>query len=314
MVETLKKGLISGLSTTWALGKIIFPITLLVTILQHTPVLQWVIKAVSPLMNLIGLSGDAAIPLVLGYVLNIYAAIGAILTLDFTVKEVFILAMMLSFCHNLLVETSVAAKVGVKVWLVLLVRLGLSILAAIVIHFFWNGGTELATYGFVPASNEHFTSWWAIFLNGLETASIGILQLAMVVFPLMIGIQILKDLKWLDTFSRWMGPVTRMLGMKENTTMTLAAGILFGLAFGAGVMIEAAKEDDVEKKDLTLAIIFLVACHAVVEDTLIFIPLGIPVWPLLVIRIFVAVLLTMAISRTWNKFTQGKRKEASYGH
>ena len=51
-------------------------------------------------MSIFGLSGDAAIPLVLGNFLNLYAAIGAILTLDLTVKEVFIIAVMLSFSHD----------------------------------------------------------------------------------------------------------------------------------------------------------------------------------------------------------------------
>ena len=53
-------------------------------------------------------------------------------------------------------------------------------------------------------------------------------------------------------------------------------------------MIQAVQEDGVSKKDATLVFIFLVACHAVIEDTLIFIPLGIPVWPLLLIRVITA--------------------------
>lgn len=83
--------------------------------------------------------------------------------------------------------------------------------------------------------------------------------------------------------------------------MTMVAGLTIGLAYGAGVMMKAVEEDGVSKKDLTLAFIFLVACHAVVEDTLIFIPLGIPVWPLLVIRLISAILLTAAISYIWRK-------------
>ena len=108
LVESSKKGIMVGLKTTWTLGKIIFPVTLIVALLQHTPILPWVIKLITPLMNLIGLSGDTAIPLVLGNFLNLYAAIGAILTLDLTVKEVFIVAVMLSFSHNMLIESSVA--------------------------------------------------------------------------------------------------------------------------------------------------------------------------------------------------------------
>jgi hypothetical protein len=307
----LQRGLVVGLQTTWTLGKVIFPITLIVSILQHTPVLQWVIQLVTPFMKWIGLPGDAAIPLVLGNLLNLYAGIGAILTLDLTVKEVFILAIMLSFSHNLLVESTVASRTGVRIALMIIVRLSLAIIAAILIHHLWQGGREAAQYGFVSNSPEQLTSWTAIFLAGLKKAVLGIVQLAMIVIPLMIGIQILKERKWIHIFSRWMAPVTKLLGMKENTSLTLAAGLVFGLAYGAGVMIQAVKEDGVSKRDLTLAFIFLVSCHAVVEDTLIFVPLGIPVWPLLVIRLGTAVLLTMFIGIIWNRVEDRKRKEAA---
>lgn len=310
MLETIKKGLAVGVKTTWTLGKIIFPVTLIVSLLQHTPILQWLIRFVTPLMKWIGLPGDAAIPLVLGNFLNLYAGIGAILTLHLTVKEVLILAVMLSFSHNLLVEVTVAGKVGVNVMLAVAVRVSLAIVSAFFIHLAWQGGNDIAQYGFISNSGEQFTSWSDVILAGVQKAFVGIVQLAMIVIPLMVGIQMLKDLKWLDVFSRWMAPVTKALGMKENTSMTLAAGLLFGLAYGAGVMIQAVKEDGVSKKDVTLAFLFLSACHAVVEDTLLFVPLGIPVWPLLLIRLTTAIILTVAASFTWNRIVQTRRKEA----
>ncbi|MFE8696551.1 nucleoside recognition domain-containing protein [Cytobacillus sp. FJAT-53684] len=312
LVESSKRGIKVGLKTTWTLGKIIFPVTLIVALLQHTPVLPWVIKLITPLMNVIGLSGDAAIPLVLGNFLNLYAAIGAILTLDLTVKEVFIIAVMLSFSHNLFIESSVAIKVGVRLWIVVAVRLGLALLSAIIINLLWHGGSEMAKYGMIPAKAEEINGWGSVLLDALQKAGLGIFQLAIIVIPLMIVIQILKDLKWLDVFSKWMAPVTRLLGMKENTSTTLAAGLLFGLAYGAGVMIQAVKEDGVSKKDVTIAFIFLVACHAVIEDTLIFVPLGIPVLPLLLLRLGVAILLTLIVAFIWNRTDMEKRKEASY--
>jgi hypothetical protein len=312
LVDTLKRGFVVGLKTTWTLGKVIFPVTLIVTLLQYTPVLGWLINLITPIMGWFGLSGEGAIPLVIGNFLNLYAAIGAILTLDLTVKEVFILAVMLSFSHNLIIESTVAAKVGIKIWIVVCVRLGLAFLSAFIINIVWQGGGELAKYGLITKSDEHVSGWFNILLEGLEKASIGIFQLAIIVIPLMVVIQVLKDLQWLAVFSRWMSPVTRLLGMKENTSTTLAAGLVFGLAYGAGVMIQAVKEDNVSKKDLTLAFIFLVACHAVVEDTLIFISLGIPVLPLLLIRLVVAILLTITVAFIWNRVNHTSRKEATY--
>ncbi|MCQ6275703.1 nucleoside recognition domain-containing protein [Bacillus sp. V3B] len=314
MIHTVKRGLMVGLRVTWTLGKIIFPITLLIALLQHTPILPWIIEKIAPLMNIFGLSGDAAIPLVLGNFLNLYAGIGAILTLDLTVKEVFIIAVMLSFSHSMLIESGVAIKTGVKLWVVLVVRIGLAVSSALVINFVWQGGSDVAQYGLIPSQNEAVvTGWFQIGMDALQQALIGVAQLAIIVFPLMVGIQILKEKKWLDVFAKWMGPVTRSLGMNENTSTTLAAGLLFGLSYGAGVMIQAVREDGVSKKDLTIAFIFLGSCHAVVEDTLIFIPLGIPVLPLLIVRLGIAILLTATVAIIWNKSEVAKaRKEITY--
>ncbi|MDQ0254572.1 hypothetical protein J2S74_001951 [Evansella vedderi] len=313
MVKSWKEGLKVGLQTTWTLGKIIFPITLIVTILGHTPVMDWLTRVLSPLMGYIGLSGEAAIPLVLGNVLNLYAAIGAILTMELTVKEVFILAVMLSFSHNLFVESAVAKQVGVKIWIMLVVRIGLALFSAWVINLFWQGGGEIAKYGLVPSGGgETVSGFGAIVFQGVESAFFGILQLAFIVIPIMIFIQFMKDLKWLDVFSKWMSPFTRVLGVRENTSTTLAAGLVFGLAYGAGVMIQAVKEDGVSKKDIYLVMIFLVACHAVIEDTLLFAPLGIPLWPLLLIRLVTAIVLTIAVAIIWNRIekNKGDRKES----
>ncbi|MBU9722247.1 MULTISPECIES: nucleoside recognition domain-containing protein [Bacillaceae] len=315
MKKTLINGLKVGLQTTWTLGKIIFPITLIVTILGYTPVMGWLTSLLAPLMGFIGLSGEASIALVLGNVLNLYAAIGAILTMDLTVKEVFILAVMLSFSHNLFVESAVAKQVGVKIWIVLLVRIGLALFSAWLINLVWQGGGEIAKYGLVPSSDgEQVTGWGAIVLQGVESAFFGILQLAIIVIPIMVFIQVMKDLKWLEVFSRWTAPFTRVLGIRENTSTTLAAGLVFGLAYGAGVMIQAVKEDGVSKKDIYLVMIFLVACHAVIEDTLLFAPLGIPLWPLLLIRLVTAIILTMAVALIWNRLEKnGKLSTSSLG-
>ncbi|TSB46604.1 nucleoside recognition domain-containing protein [Alkalicoccobacillus porphyridii] len=317
----LKRGLLSGLSTTWTLSKVIFPITLFITILGYTPILHWLASALSPLMKVIGLSGEAAIPLVIGNALNLYAGIGAILSLDLTVKEVFILAVMLSFSHNLFVESAVAAKVGLRMSVILAVRIGLALVSAFVINLVWQGGGEQAVYGFGSSSHAaaptpETMSWLAIVWEGIAAGITGILQLALIVIPLMMVVQIMREKNWLKAIANSLSPLTNLIGVEKNTSITLASGLTIGLAYGAGVMIDAVKEDKVKKKDLYIVFIFLVACHAVVEDTLVFLVLGIPVWPLLLIRVVTALLLTIAISRIWNQYDkkQSKQTEETYAH
>lgn len=308
-MNTLKRGVLTGLSTTWELGKIVFPITVIVKILQYTPILPWIIELLTPLMRWIGLPGEAAIPLVMGNFVNIYAAIGAILSLDLTVKHVFILAMMISFSHNLFIESSVAAKLGLKLWIIVCIRFGLAVFSAVLINLLWKGGGEPAQYGLISSSNEVLTGWDQILLSSVQGAVLGVLQIAMIVIPIMVFIQILKDFNWLDSISRWLSPMTRFLGMKENTSMTLAAGLVFGLAYGAGVMLQSYRENGVSQRDMYLATIFLVSSHAVIEDTLVFIPLGIPVWPLLLLRLSVAACLTALVARLWNPPTPLAQRE-----
>ena len=299
--STLKDGLQVGLKTTWSLGKIIFPITLLVTILQFTPILPWLVDLVEPIMHLFGLRGEAAVPIVLGNALNLYAGIAGIISLELTVKEVFIIAIMISFAHNLFIETAVAIKVGVKLWLVLVVRLGLAAIAGISINLFWTGGTEIAQYGLTPQAQFVPEGFVQILLLGLEKAAFGVLQLALIVIPLMLFVQFIKDRNYLERFSKGVAPFTKLIGVKPNASMTLVAGFLIGLAYGAGVMIQAVQEDNVSKRDITLAFIFLMACHAVIEDTLLFLPLGIPIWPLLIIRFCTALVLTITVSILWKR-------------
>lgn len=313
MFGIVKRGFLHGLHVSWTLGKIVFPVTIFVMILQHTPVLPAIIKWIEPVMNVLGLPGEAAMPLVLANALNLYAGIGAIVSLEFTVKEVFILAIMMSFSHNLFIESAVASKVGVSWWLITGIRVGLALVTAFFINLVWQGGSELAQYGLISTSEVVLNGWSEIILHSFQTALIAVLQLALVILPLMIVIQFLREKGWLAALSNRFAPFTKLMGMEKNTSMTLVTGLTIGLAFGAGVMIQAVQEDGVSRKDTLLALIFLVTCHAVIEDTVIFIPLGIPVWPLLVIRLVMAIVLTMTIAFIWNRI-DSRRKEVYYEH
>ncbi len=307
--QTWHNGLRSGVRTSWVLSKIIFPVTFIVTILQYTPLLGLIERLFEPIMKWFGLSGEAAISLALGFMLNLYAAIGAILSLDLTVKEVFILAIILSFSHSLFVETALCKRIGISGTVVVAVRLLLAFSSAIVIHLVWQGGGEPAQYGLIAPEKPIDPTWVIILYYGLKTAFMGILQLIMIVLPLMFGIQILKDLNILSKLARLLRPITRLLGVSERTSITLLAGLMFGLSFGAGVIIQQAEEGNFSKRDLYLLLIFLVGCHAVVEDTLIFLPLGINVIPLLVIRIFVAFMITVIVARLWERFAKSPGSE-----
>ena len=132
LVTSLKNGFKKGLETTWMLAKIVITVYFFVTFLGHTPVLDFMAKIFEPFMNFFNLPGEAAIVLVMGNMLNIYAAIGAIKALSLTPFEVTVIALMLSFSHSLFMETAVVKKLNVSASKVVLMRLSLMILAGFI--------------------------------------------------------------------------------------------------------------------------------------------------------------------------------------
>ena len=128
---SLGRGWRLGLDTTWMLVKITLPVYVAVSLLGATPALGWVARACEPLMGLFGLPGEAAMVLVVGNALNLYAAIGAMKALSLTHAQVTILALMLSFSHNLFVETALCRKLGLSIPLVVGVRLLLAVAAGL---------------------------------------------------------------------------------------------------------------------------------------------------------------------------------------
>lgn len=133
-IETFHRGLMKGLITTWELGKVVVPVYILVTFLKHTPVLDWIAAICAPAVSCLGLPGEASLALVLGNVLNIYAAIGVITTLALTHKQITILAVMLLLSHSIFIETAVSRRIGINPWFVALTRLGLSVAAGLILN------------------------------------------------------------------------------------------------------------------------------------------------------------------------------------
>ena len=135
--DTLRRGFMSGLNITLELSRILVPIYFIVTFLKHTPIIDWISILFAPLMGLFGLPGEAAIVLVMGNVVNLYAAIGAMASLALSIKEITILAIMLSFCHSLLVETVLAKKIGLSAVKVIAVRVALAVVSGIAFNLFF---------------------------------------------------------------------------------------------------------------------------------------------------------------------------------
>jgi len=131
LASSLKKGLRAGVETTWMLVKITLPVYLAVFFLGHTPVLEHLARLLEPAMRVFRLPGEAALVLVIGNALGLFAAIGAMKAVSLTADQVTTLALMLSFSHNLFVETAVVGKMGLGTGRILTVRLLLMVVSGL---------------------------------------------------------------------------------------------------------------------------------------------------------------------------------------
>ena len=125
-------GFFRGLESYWILVKIMLPVYFIVTFLKFTPVLPAIANFFSPYMQIFGLPGGAALAIVLGNAVNLYAAMAVIATLGLSSQQVTILAVMLGICHSLPMEVTITQKMGTKYMALMFIRLissGLSGLA-----------------------------------------------------------------------------------------------------------------------------------------------------------------------------------------
>ena len=134
--KTWKNGFANGLKTSFLLLKVIIPVFALIKVLEHTPIIGSISQYCDPLMRFVGLPGEAALAVVTGMFLNFYAAIGIIIALGLTAWQITIIAVILSCCHELVIETAIIRKTGIHAWPILGIRLATALGAGVILNLF----------------------------------------------------------------------------------------------------------------------------------------------------------------------------------
>lgn len=124
--------------------------------------------------------------------------------------------------------------------------------------------------------------------------------MAIVVVPVMLTMELARDLDVLDRLAALLAPFLKVFRVPREGAFPLVVGLFLGLAYGAGLIIDAAKEGRLAWRDLFLINVFLIICHSVVEDTALFMALGANGPAILGSRFILAVAVTFALSRMAN--------------
>jgi spore maturation protein SpmB len=126
-------GMKKGLWTFWILMKIMVPVYVIVTLLNHTPALAAIAHFFEPYMGIWRLPGDAALALVLGYVVNLYAAIAVIAAGGWEPASVTIAGVILGVSHSLIMEGAILRQMRAPAALVIIMRVVLGLVLGYVV-------------------------------------------------------------------------------------------------------------------------------------------------------------------------------------
>lgn len=132
------------------------------------------------------------------------------------------------------------------------------------------------------------------------TGSLGIVvSLLKVLIPLMIFVEILMAFHVMEKLTQKLSFLSRVLGIQSQSLFPLLVGVVMGITYGAGTLIEINQRTPIPRRDLVLIAVFLFICHALIEAAMIYTVAGANVWMVSLGRLLLAFLVTMAVGRLW---------------
>jgi spore maturation protein SpmB len=266
-VLSIRRGFLSGIFTSWTLLKVMIPTMVLVQVLKITGLMDILASMSAPLMDLFGLPGESSLVLITGGLVNIYAAIAVAVNIPLTAKGMTILAIMVLIAHNLIVETAVQSQSGTPAWITLPVRISAAIFAGFLFAWIIPGGGDVIVQAGIAAGAD---SWGRILLaNGIS-----LVKIIVIILSLMVVMDLSREFGLMDRITTVLSVPMKFLGMNRRTSLVTAVGLLLGVAYGAGLIIDETKRSNIGKGEILATNIFLGTNHALIEDTLIFAAVG----------------------------------------
>ncbi len=299
-MKYLRSLMTRSLRTAATLFKIMLPAMILVRILDQFGFSQSIGEFIGPVMALVGLPAEAGIVWAVAMFSSLFGGIGALITLapqmDLNVGQVSILAAMMLFAHALVIEQAVVHKAGANFFTTSVIRILAGFIYAIIAYH---------TIDYLDVLQEPAKFTWAP--EGLESDdwlkwSIATAQSMAIMFIIIIVLLILLDI--IDRLginrllAKLLAPVHDLIGIRRELAPITTVGLLMGIAYGGGLIIEQLREKAISKRELFLTLSFLSIFHAVIEDTLLMMAFGADIWVILVFRgifsvIFMAILARM---------------------
>jgi len=283
-------------SAVWLLS-IMLPISLAVRLLKYAGVLDRIAAIFEPLFLLFGLPGESVLVYITSCLINIYSAIAVIGMLSLDMRAVTILALMCLIAHNLPVEATVQKRTGSSALQMVLIRIGVSLAAGFAMNRILPVSVGAVT-AVTPAGAGSAASLAGVIMSWLGGASVLTVKVIVIVCLLMILDRILREFGVMRMLSRLLLPFLRVMGLPRDTAFMWIAANTVGLAYGSAILVDGVEAHGVSRKDADILNHHIAISHALLEDTLLFVAIGVSAFWITVPRLAAATLVVWG-RRAW---------------
>lgn len=289
--KRLKTACIDGagksLSTILFLCKLMIPTSLAVSLLGWSGLLHAIADYLSPLMRLLGLPGQAAFAFISGALLNNYSAIAVMGSLSLSLRDATILAVMCLISHNLIVETTVMKSTGSSAIKMVLLRLGCSIVAAFLLNLLLpRSMAEIVFSRGIAAGKTAFLPMLGAW--GISTLKL-VGKITLYVLVIMIAQRIFEEFKVMDFLSGIFAPFMRLLGLPSSVSFLWIVINIVGYSYGAGIIKAEHESGKMKKQEGDLFNHHAAISHSLMEDTILYAAISLPVLWLILPRLALSV-------------------------
>lgn len=283
-------------STRWLL-KLMIPISLAVTLMQHFGILAWIATWINPMFVHFGLPGESAVAFISGAAAGTYAGLAVMMSIPLTMKQASILALMIALCHALPMECAVNKKTGSSFWNMAVIRIVMALLCAFTLNLLLPeiAGKYIYLGAEADSSLAEVTTTWV--LSQVKMS----LMVMLIIFTLMVVQRMLEAYRLLDSLSRLLSPLMLFLGLPRHASYMWLVGNVLGISYGSAVMLELEEKGLVTKDEANDVNYHLIMNHSMLEDTIVFAATGISAILLITTRVSFALLLVWGRKLTTRK-------------
>lgn len=270
---------------------VMVPVSLGVTLLQYAGVLERMAWVLSPVMRIVSLPPEASFALIAGALINIYAGIAVMGTLKLSAWDINIMAVMMLICHNLVVESSVQSRTGVSGLKMTALRIAAAVGMGICLSLIMPEGLKAPGSGISTVVPSPGHGLQGVLVLWLTQTSVLVVKVILIIAAINLTIDLMRFFKAFDPVIAVLRPLAFVNGLPDRTSFMWMAGILFGLAYGSGVLIAEAQTGSVDRDSLVRLNISLGISHSLIEDTLLFVAIGASLFWVLVPRMVAAAVM-----------------------